>query len=143
MIDENHREVRTPPTDSRLISEAKKQPNSWIYDVDFQYSTRERTPPEAIIGAWEVDKYGNLTGVFMKNPNYRPIEICDRKLPKYMHAGARHNPNKWVAEIAPDAESMFPNIPEDKIVGWWYIDEDGILTKQFRPNSKFQNQDSR
>ncbi|WP_411852542.1 hypothetical protein ACLB90_08735 [Stenotrophomonas sp. LGBM10] len=28
-------------------------------------------PPEAIVGAWEVDQNGKLTGTFVENPNDR------------------------------------------------------------------------
>jgi len=31
----------------------------------------EAVPPQAIVGAWEADQDGTLTGTFFESPNYR------------------------------------------------------------------------
>jgi hypothetical protein len=86
-------ESRKIPTDSSLIEAARIHPNGWIYDIDWTYPENQRVPPEAIRGSWRVDDSGNLTGEYVANPNYRPIQHCKRQLKPYMHAGARSNKN--------------------------------------------------
>jgi len=61
------------------IKEAKKHPNGWVYRFDRPFSEDEIIPPEAIIGAWKVDKNGNLTGEWKLNENYIPLEIRENK----------------------------------------------------------------
>jgi len=53
------------------IEEAKRNPNGWIYRVSGQYRASDRVPPEAIAGAWKVDKDGIIIGDFIVNPNFR------------------------------------------------------------------------
>ena len=55
-------------------NEAKKYPNGWVYRIDGNFSDEDAIPPEAIIGAWEVDKNGNLTGKWKANKNFIPKE---------------------------------------------------------------------
>ena len=55
-----------------------------------------------------------------------------------MAAAARALRDEWMAEIAPEAEHLFPDIPEDRKVGFWYVDKSGVLTDLFRSNSQFR-----
>ena len=43
-----------------------------------------------------------------------------------------------MAEIAPEAEHLFPDVREDQKVGFWYVDRTGVLTDLFRANSQFK-----
>jgi hypothetical protein len=127
----------SPPHEASLVDAAKQQPNGWVYDIDWAYPETQRTPPEAIRGSWKVDGDGQLTGLFAVNPRYRPVERCERKLKPYVHAAARTNRSQWIVEIDPRGEDQFPNISEEMIRGWWYVDDQGVVTDQFRPNSRW------
>lgn len=50
--------------------EAKNHPNGYVYVIEDKYKGKENIPPEAIIGAWKVDKNGLIIGKFIKNPSY-------------------------------------------------------------------------
>jgi hypothetical protein len=126
------------PVDEELVSRAKLNPNTWVYDIDWDYKPDQRVPPEAIRGGWEVDSQGNLTGLFARNGRYRPIEHCERLLPRYMHAAAMRYPGRWIVEIDPRGEALFPAIPDELIRGWWYVDNDGKITDLFRENSLWE-----
>ena len=132
-------EHRPPPDDPGLHQAAKENPGGWVYEVDWTYGARSRTPPEAIRGGWRVDAMGGLTHDFSPNPRYRPVQHTSRKPPRYMAAAARALRDEWMAEIAPHAEHLFPNVPEEHKVGFWYVDETGVLTNLFRPNSRFRS----
>lgn len=54
------------------IEEAKKHPVGWIYRIAQKFEGCETVPPEAIIGAWQVDGSGNIVGSFQSNPNFDP-----------------------------------------------------------------------
>ena len=129
---------RPPPDDPALRQAAKENPGGWVYEVDWTYNARSRTPPEAIRGGWRVDAGGGLTPDYSPNPRYRPVQRMSRKPPPYMAAAARALRDEWMAEIAPDAEHLFPDIAEDQKVGFWYVDKSGVLTDLFRPNSLFK-----
>ncbi len=130
-------ERRTPPDDPALHDAARQNPGGWAYDIDWSYPATQRTPPEAIRGGWEVGPDGRLTGLFMPNPRYRAIETCDRPLRSYVHAAAETNRDQWIVEIDPRGEDRFPDIPDEMIRGWWYVDADGKVTDRFRPNSRW------
>ncbi len=131
-------ELREPPSDPKLIQAAAIHPGEWIYDIDWDYPENQRTPPEAIRGGWEVGPDGRFTGRFASNPRYRAIQNLDRPLKPYMHAGAKTSRSQWIVEIDPRGEKLFPEIPEELIRGWWYVDANGSITRQFRPNSKWK-----
>jgi hypothetical protein len=57
---------------SSLIEEVKRCPNGWVYQIAGEFRDDEFVPPEAIMGAWKVDQFGNLEGDFIPNPNYDP-----------------------------------------------------------------------
>lgn len=56
-----------------MKTEAEKHPNGWVYQIDKRYELSESIPPEAIVGAWQVDECGHIIhDSFIKNPNYIP-----------------------------------------------------------------------
>lgn len=55
------------------IIEAKKNPNGWVYRINGNYNYSDEIPPEAIVGAWKVDKYGKVKGDFVYNPNFKRV----------------------------------------------------------------------
>jgi hypothetical protein len=128
-------ETRVPPQEPALIAAAKGAPGGWVYDIDHVYPDDQPVPSEAIRGSWEVDARGNLTGRFARNARYRALRRSTRTLEPYVHAGAKTNRDQWIVEIDPRGEALFPEIPPHLIRGWWYVDKDGKITDQFRPNS--------
>jgi hypothetical protein len=54
------------------VTEAKRNPNGYVYRIAGQFGPNDRVPPDAIIGAWKVDANGNIIGSFVKNKNYDP-----------------------------------------------------------------------
>jgi hypothetical protein len=135
MTDTSNLETRKPPTNPALLSAALENKGGWVYDIDHQYADHHEVPPEAIRGVWEVSDAGRFTGGYAPNDRYRAIIRSDRHLKPYMHAAASHNPDEWMVEIDPAGEHLFPDIPKNLVRGWWYIDKDGKITDQFRPNS--------
>ena len=55
---------------SGAIREALNYPNGWVYEIDPAFTKEEETPPQAILGAWEVNENGVIVGDFIPNPNY-------------------------------------------------------------------------
>ena len=56
-----------------MVLEAKKNPNGWVYVIQGNYKANVTIPPEAIVGAWEVDSSGNIMpDSFQTNPKYKP-----------------------------------------------------------------------
>ncbi len=125
------------PRDPALIAAALENPGGWVYDIDWVYRDEVRVPPEAIRGAWRVDPDGRLTTAFEANPRHRPVINSTRKPAPYMIAAAKHLHDEWMVEIDPSAEHLFPDIPESKRVGSWYVDQNGQLTGQFRASSLY------
>jgi len=130
-------DVRTPPQQGRLIEAAHSNRGGWVYEIDVEYLQSEKTPPEAIQGAWEVSSSGALTGRYKPNNRYRAVIECDRVLKPYMHAAVRHYPNRWISEIDPVGEHLFPDVPDKLIRGWWLVGGDGKITNRFRPSSSY------
>lgn len=62
------RDRKTPPPVA--IAEARLNPGGWVYEIDDGYEPDGAVPPEAIVGAWQVDDGGNIVGEFLPNPNY-------------------------------------------------------------------------
>lgn len=52
------------------IEEAKRNPNGWVYRIAGVFQDTEAIPPQAIVGAWQVDGHGRIVGDFQRNPNY-------------------------------------------------------------------------
>jgi hypothetical protein len=59
------------------IAQAKQHPGGWVLFVDAYDGPDDKVPPERIRGAWKVDAKGEITGEFVPNPSYRPIEECN------------------------------------------------------------------
>ena len=57
-----------------LVDEARVNPGGWVYEIDGDMvdDPNGDVPPEAIIGAWQVNARGKIFGDFRPNPNYRP-----------------------------------------------------------------------
>jgi hypothetical protein len=64
------RRVPDEPTPA-MREEAKRNPGGWVYVVDGTFGPDEVVPAERIIGAWKVDRHGNLTGAYRPNREYR------------------------------------------------------------------------
>ena len=54
------------------IEEAKQNPNGWVYRIAGKFSDGNTVPPEAIVGAWQVDSNGIISSEFQRNPKYNP-----------------------------------------------------------------------
>ena len=52
------------------ISEARNNPNGWVYRIAGHFLPHEDVPPEAIVGAWKVNDQGEIVGEFKANSNY-------------------------------------------------------------------------
>ncbi|HWB52864.1 MAG TPA: hypothetical protein VG722_01685 [Tepidisphaeraceae bacterium] len=52
-------------------TEAKKNPNGWVYAIHGVADTTGNVPQERICGAWKVNEHGEIVGDFIPNPNYR------------------------------------------------------------------------
>ena len=63
-------EKKTPRPEA--IAEARENPGGWVYEISEGYDPNGEVPPEAILGAWQVDDSGNIVGEFRPNPNYKP-----------------------------------------------------------------------
>ena len=58
-----------------VIEQARRQPNSWIYELDGVFAPDDDVPPEAIIGAWRADYTGRIVGSFVRNSNYSKAAV--------------------------------------------------------------------
>jgi hypothetical protein len=129
---------KIPEITQDVIDEAKRNPGGWVYKVDWNYSPDQYTPPEAIIGGFEVDPNGNLTGHFEANPNYRAVKIASRPPREYMVKSlGSYEKSKWTTEMDPAFDHLFPEVPPEGFTGDWYIGPDGKYTGQFRPNPHY------
>lgn len=59
-----------PTPSPEIVAQARTQPNSWIYELDGKFGPNDVVPREAVVGAWQVDSRGNITGSFIRNPNH-------------------------------------------------------------------------
>lgn len=132
-------EIRILPQDPQLLEAAKARSGGWVYEVDRPYPPDQYVPPEAIRGSWEVGNDGKLTGRYARNARYRAVvERPPRLLKPFMHAAAKTNRDQWIVEIDERGESLFPDIPPPLVRGWWYVDKQGKITSEFRPNSLWE-----
>jgi len=54
-----------------MREEARRNPGGWVYVVDGTFGPNDVVPADRIIGAWKVDRRGNLTGKYKPNPEFR------------------------------------------------------------------------
>ena len=66
----------TPPITEELRAAARNRPNGWIYAIDPMFAPGEAAPGYAVIGGWQVDGSGEITGEFQPNPDYRPSPVA-------------------------------------------------------------------
>lgn len=57
--------------DPKLIDEAKKNPNGWVYVIDKEFKGKENVPSKFIKGAWKVSEKGIIIGNFIPNKDYK------------------------------------------------------------------------
>jgi hypothetical protein len=60
-----------PEPTPAMHEEARRHPGGWVYVVDGTFGPNDVVPNDRIIGAWKVDRRGQLTGRFKPNPDYR------------------------------------------------------------------------
>lgn len=69
-----------PPVTETMREQARSQPNNWLYCIDPFFAEAERTgqgvPPFGIIGAYQVDRAGEIMPEFQPNPNYQPSPMA-------------------------------------------------------------------
>ena len=56
------------PADAESV--ASGVPGGWVYKIHGKFGPDEAVPPYCVIGAWKVDKDGEITGDFIINPNF-------------------------------------------------------------------------
>ncbi len=115
------------------ISSAKKNPGGWVYHIVGSFSPNQTIPPEHILGAWEVDKNGNLTGKFHPNEKFNSFSSKYYTPPEYIYFLAKDNKNKWIYEIDDEFKNKV-DVPLNKIYGAWLVDSNGDLTGNFKIN---------
>lgn len=121
-----------------MIEEAAKNPDGWIYKIDWPFRQDQYVPPEAIVGCFKVDENGRITDHFQRNDDYTPVVLAKRKPRQYMiDALAPHLFDNWIVEIDPEFDDKFPEVPIEGQIGRWYVDKNGIYTGEFRPNRKY------
>lgn len=67
---------QAPPITAALRAEARANPGGWVYAIDPEFAGLETVPPEGIVGAWQADDAGELSGEFTPNPRYVPSPIA-------------------------------------------------------------------
>lgn len=64
-------EIGTPRITPELLAQARRNPGTWLYEIDPAHDPDGTVPPYAVVGAWQVDDRGEL-GAYTPNPRYRP-----------------------------------------------------------------------
>ena len=67
-----HVDQPVPPVTEQAKAEAKADPDGRVYAIAGGCTSSEAVPPQAIRGAWKVDRNGDITGEFKPNPNVDP-----------------------------------------------------------------------
>ncbi|MFI6539379.1 type VII secretion system-associated protein [Nonomuraea sp. NPDC050547] len=65
-----------PPITDELRRQARQSPGTWMYAIDPFFDPGGEVPPYGIIGAWQVDARGEITGEFQHNGGYRPSPVA-------------------------------------------------------------------
>jgi hypothetical protein len=66
----------TPPLTVELRAAASNHPGQWLYVIDPCFDANDEVPPYGVVGVWQVDERGEVTGEFHRNPNYRPSPVA-------------------------------------------------------------------
>lgn len=61
-----------PAITDALRAEARSHPGEWVYAIDPGFEGSGNVPPQGVVGAWQSDENGELSGDFVPNPNYLP-----------------------------------------------------------------------
>lgn len=70
-------DVPPPPSlTDELREQARRSPGKWFYAIDPFFDPGGEVPPYGIIGAWQADERGEISGEFRHNPNYRPSPVA-------------------------------------------------------------------
>ena len=85
--------TKRPPPEA--VATAKSNPGSWVYEIEEGHIPQQPVACEAVIGAWQVNSTGNITGDFLQNPNYRP------RLPSGKATGYFASPFPCASPFAP------------------------------------------
>lgn len=65
-----------PPITDQMREHARQNPNTWLYIVDPGYEQEgDDVPPEGVMGAYRIDKNGELDEQFQANDAYQPSEL--------------------------------------------------------------------
>ncbi|GAA3473917.1 type VII secretion system-associated protein [Nonomuraea roseola] len=67
---------RPPPVTDDLRRQARQSPGTWLYAVDPFFDPNGEVPPYGVVGAWQVDERGEISGEFRHNPGYRPSPVA-------------------------------------------------------------------
>ncbi|MFC4858866.1 type VII secretion system-associated protein [Actinophytocola glycyrrhizae] len=64
----------TPPPaiTPRMRASATANPNSWLYVIDPAFDADADIPPWGVVGAYRVDRSGEIDPAFRRNTEYRP-----------------------------------------------------------------------
>jgi hypothetical protein len=59
---------------ARLLSEARKHPNGWVYEIDSRFDPVGEVPFSGIIRAWKISASGLPTGEVWENADYEQVD---------------------------------------------------------------------
>jgi hypothetical protein len=121
---------------NRVIAEAMKTPDGWVYEIVGAHSPTEAVPPDAILGAWKVSSNGTLTGEFKANEGFNALKHDFHRPPAWLVAHAKTRPRLWTYEID-EPFVLAESVPKSKIVGAWFADDDGLVTGNFLINPDY------
>lgn len=112
----------TPPITDALRAEARANPGGWVYAIDPEFAGVDSVPPEGIIGAWQADEAGALSGEFTPNPRYVPSPSArgwaapTTKLERVLQlARAGHSTGEQLDQEFADADVVIFSRPEGGI----------------------------
>ena len=99
-------DVPPPPSlTDELREQARRSPGKWFYAIHPFFDPGGEVPPYGIIGAWQADERGEISGEFRHNPNYRPSPVAldypDPPIPWTM-------PSSSARPVMPRGRASFP-----------------------------------
>nr|WSZ98815.1 type VII secretion system-associated protein [Streptomyces sp. NBC_00857] len=118
-----------PALTEELRAQARRAPGTWLYSIDPAYDPAGSVPPQAVIGAWQVDEHGE-PGAFNHNPNYRPSPVTlgfpqptDRADAALQLAATGHGPDDAVLDAL--VEGVLYLVPDEGTDLAVYTDAEG------------------